>query len=355
VTDSHPVREDPARALLLRAIERAGGIVDLAEMRAEALLPPPLARALNVPESARFAFSRTDAEASRASPATLATLSSPLIERLLAHLRLRVPVADLRLPAAYLKRERLTDALHAAVDFPNARVEIRPAIEARATYLVVQFRYVAAAETRSEGILAVTVNERSLAPVPGLAEALGRIDLVRHDRSEPPQDHLAGVLHRAGREAKRLVEERVRPFRNLLARRLARDHDRITAYYDELLREQARRARRRSDDPEARAQADEKYRATLADRDAKLSALAARYAVRATIRAFAAATLDLPVISVPVELKRRELRIETSFFWNPVLKAMEPAACSVCGTYTHALYLDERAELHCRRCHDREK
>jgi hypothetical protein len=382
---AEPARHDPARELLRRALEHHGAVVDdsvapgeggdgaaaAAGGALEALLPEPLARRLEVPESVRFVFARPRGgdESAR-----LAVLGSPVLERVVSLLRESGAVARLRLGDLHLKRERLADALHAAVALHDAKEVVQAGIESLASYVHLHLRYAATSDARTEGLFTVSVNEHSLAPLPALpidgAPRSPRPFVEPHDRRP-----IESILQRAEAAARRELVERLAPFRAAAARRAARDHDRIAAYYADLLAEHDRRARRAahadpaaprtlfdpaalavsgssssSSAPPVSADLVEKRRAIELDRDHKLAALRDRYTLQVQVTAVAACRVLIPVMTVPVDLHIGCTVTRRVFYWNPLLKAFEPATCDTCDVPTKSLFAQRDGTLLCRTC-----
>jgi hypothetical protein len=134
-------------------------------------------------------------------------------------------------------------------------------------------------------------------------------------------------------------------------RRLARDSDRIYAYYADLLKQIEKRIARHKGDEKAAEKERSRAAATAADRAAKLEDAARKYAVKIRIEPGDAITILLPVREIAVRLIRKKVERQAIFHFNPLLGALESPWCEGCGDRAHPLYLcDDRAHYLCPNC-----
>ncbi len=345
---------DPVRALLHGALVRHGAIVEPDECGLDVLLPEDLATVLELPEAARLLLAKPDGgsvsgSASANGDAHLATIGSPLLERLLAFVRRRGVVARVRLGERYLKRDRLAEAVRAVVAFADAKVVIGGASESHASYLDVRLRFTATSETRHEGLLAIRVNEESLGIVP--SSAIDPADPTNRPWADTATARpLEQVLASIERAARRELVARLAAFRQSIERRAVRDQQRITAYYADLLAEHDRRAARSHGDDAAAALLADKRAAIDRDRAAKLSGLRDRLAIRVQVRGLAACRLLVPVMAIPVELHVGREITRRRLFWSPLTKAVEAPPCEACGEPAATLFVVGHDALRCKQC-----
>jgi len=131
-----------------------------------------------------------------------------------------------------------------------------------------------------------------------------------------------------------------------VARRLARDHERIAAYFAALVAEA--RAPRRKVDPKA---VEAKVMHLVAERDKKLRDLGERYALRVRASLAAVAWAELPAALVAVKLRRRKEAREITRRVPAFAQAVDRLACEGCGAPTgKPAACDDRLHLLCEAC-----
>jgi hypothetical protein len=126
-------------------------------------------------------------------------------------------------------------------------------------------------------------------------------------------------------------------------RRLARDTERIDAYYRDLLRQIEKRMSSRTAD--AQAAGKERSRA------AKLDDLARKYSLRIRIEPGDVLVVPLPVLEISARLIRKKAERVAKLDWNPALGTLESPWCESCFGRAHPLFLcDERVHFLCKSC-----
>jgi len=312
--------ETRLREFTEQLLTRSGGLVEWpdSEQAGIAILPPRAADQLHCGEMVRLCHQP-------GGEGLCLNLATDFLDRVVPLLEAEPRIGSFRLPDLYLKKGDLGDAVSRAFTWLNAKVVPRDARPSRVEYHVWFFLATIVSEDRWEDVLPVTVNARSKGVV-GLPDPLAGLELEPVEpRAEAPSTYKPAAL-----EASRLLEARSAAFVGRLESRLERDRKRVRDYYNALLREEDRRKHRQAapDDKEKYAA---KRRAVELELQRKISELDEQYAIRAELNPVILVRLEMQVLDIQCEVFRKQVRKMHSIYWNPLLKELEPLACSNCG------------------------
>jgi hypothetical protein len=328
-------------AFALGALEARGALSDQDDQGPYLLLPDPEARALQVPAELRLG-DRPDV------PGTVfCGFGSALLDQLCQGLRGEPLQTSLRLEAP-LPRPAQATSLAERLVFRNAVHEVLGAGPLTATYATLVVTFVAEADDRHEGLVIRTVCASDGAtPDPALRSLLDPTTWAPDTLLDPGplQDHAAlpWLLADAERQIQR---GSLPPILDALGRRKLRDHERIEAYFAELIAEA--RAPRRKTDPEAIAR---KVEHLLIERDTKLRDLDTRYAARVRLQLAALISVTVPALVVDVRVRRRKESRELRVRLSARASALDAFRCEGCGDPTaHPAVCDIRLHLLCESC-----
>ena len=329
-------------------LEMEGAVVDATGAQADVLLPPELARALGWDDLSRLVPSLDDGRPGSRPVA----YGSAELERLIDLACTTGSVLCLRAESSSPAQRDLTAEARRRLTFDTkGPVSFGATVRAAVSYLRVHYSFAAASEDTREGLLAVVINESTLAPVPLMSAALDAVQAdVKPGGLDPGTGArpLAEVLEAAHREAGRSAVAQLQAFLGSMERRRRRDAERLHQYYGSLAAEaaEARGGRRRH---AADAVAD-RLAAIGAEFERKLRDLELRYAVRVRLRPAAVERVTVPALMVACTLrwKRAERRFEV--VWNPLLHVIEPLACDSCGAGGHSLQVTENLQIRCAAC-----
>jgi hypothetical protein len=331
---------DWARDLLLRS----GALVETEENALRALLTPELAGALHASEwlSLRFgAGAGADDEGDWLE--RLGRLLPP--EARVTGARLRHPPAMPPIDAsAVLERE---------LPIQNGIYRLLDSHADTARYYFFGFQYTIESDETSLGLWTAGLNAsaRSLAAQP---EAL--LAAVRDEMEEDPgfamaREELLGLFPLALRMAQPAIRRLADANEQQANRRLARDAERIDAYYSGLLREIGKRISRHAAHADAADKERSRAAATELDRAAKLEDLKRKYSLKVRIEAGDVLVVSLPVREISVRLIRKKTERVARLHWNPALRALESPWCESCFARAYPLFLcDEHAHCLCKEC-----
>lgn len=332
---------DPAR-FALQALEARGALSDQDEQGPYLLLPDDQARTLQTPVELRL-HERPDI------PGTVfCGLGSALLDQLCQGLRVGPFQATLRLDLPP-PRPAQASSLAQRLVFRNAVHEVQDAGPLQSAYGTMIASYVAEADDRHEGLVSLTAN---LADGAEPDEAVCRLlnPLLWPEDLSPEliaSGDLSVAISWLLSPLERLIEQQhIPPLMEGLARRKLRDHERISAYFSELISE-ARAPRRKADD----AAIASKVEHLLAERDSKLRDLDTRYTLRVRISLVATVVVVIPTVSVRLLLRRRKESRELRVRLPAQASALDMFRCEGCGfSAPRPAVCDQKLHLLCERC-----
>ena len=327
------------------AIAARGALVEAVEGGCLAVLPPGLARELDVPENCTFA-----ADASHApEEAVSCAIGSPILDRLGASARASVPFAALA-SAAEPPRPGQARSLAERFGLRNAIFEVTAASVADTHYVVAWFAWRAEADDRYDGMFALALHagdgsepDASLASLveSGVERARADPRAVAAPGAEPGDRRPRGPARDTGRRVSAVAAASA-----AVARRHARDGRRIDEYFTALARDA--RAPKRRVEPAA---IEQKIAHLARERDAKLHDLAERYALRVSLEPVALVALTVPAARVQVRVRRRKREGELVLRLPATAGSLDRLTCAACGGSTaRPAVCDDALHVLCEAC-----
>lgn len=317
-----------------RLIELEGGATAASAAGVEALLPPPLA--------AEWAVREELALSEHAGAGEPLAYGTELLERMLQTATERIPVACARLETPSVRVPQIRSAAErwllrnglVAVGDVRHGPQLRIWIDALATLH---------GDEKRELLTSAVLSAHSGTVVDGFeAQACGLQPVA-----DPPQLP-AGLLERALAACLGRAAIEASSFRDAMTRRFERDRQRIEGYFDDLSRELDKRAAKGRLDATAVA---DKRSAMLADRAAKLEALAARFVLRIEARPIALRAVALDGGFVSLQLRRRKATRVIELEYDATTRKLVPPSCELCdGPAIRAAVCDDALHLACERC-----
>lgn len=306
--------------------------------RAAAILPHEVAARLSLPDDV------TLAERDAASGEEPCGLGSPLLEKLVAEARGRCPSASLRLDVAPPRPAHVRAVAERFV-LRNGLAEVGQISVGTARYASVYVAFAVEADDRREGLVRLVTDAGGAEPDAAVQAVL---DPVSPDAALVPADPApaGGFARWAASRAAVLLRSATAPLLADVARRHARDHERIATYFAALVAE-ARAPRRRVE-----AQAVEaKVAHLVAERDKKLRDLGARFAVKVGASLAAVTWAEVPAGLAAVKLRRRKESRDIVLQVPAGAHAADRLGCEGCGGATaKPAACDERLHLLCEAC-----
>jgi len=317
-------------AFCTELIEQHGGLIEPLSQRLLALLPPPLAHALELSEELELGSEQAPL-----------LYGSPLLDRLVGFATREVPVVYGQIQAPYLKKAGFEQLLGTDVRFVDGQVRIAGRAEARTTYLVLVCHYLALSDERKEGLVQVGIQEGSGALAPDLVGVWREA----HPEFFPPGKvpshfpvHLEHAVTVGMQQAEVLVRDELGDFLGSMQRRLQRDVTNTREYYAALHAEMEASLA----NPHLTESQRQERLAKMADlpreMHRKTADLNEKYQVRVTVQGCAALRFLVDVVQLLVELKARKAQRSLRLIWNPLTRHLDPLVCESCRSTMRSVY-----------------
>lgn len=326
------------------ALAARGALVEHNSEWSMALCPDDIATELGIPTEIEL-----DPDGSR--PGSLAVgFGSPLLEKLIEQEREQSLAACAILKAG---EARAAQARSLAERFAvrNGVADFIEVTLGSTVYSVFWLGWSAESDERHDGVLQVGVAEDDLAEPAG--NLLKLIDPVTGgpllEPSElPPAPNPALISGGAARRAAALLEEPLASIRRMLARRKARDHQRIADYFQDLARDaESTRTRSRADAGAMKAKLEHFGR----ERNAKLGDLDTRFTLKVSLRPVALLRVQVSVARLRMRLRRRKQQREVVLRLPAAAPHLDRPICEGCGHGLARPALCDRAlHLLCESC-----
>jgi hypothetical protein len=322
----------------------------------EVLSPPLVQQSLGWPELARLGFGpqRTDG-------VIPVGLEGDWMDRLAAllHDEGRWSEREVQLDeiAAPSDPQRVLDR---ALILPNAICRLQGVAKTQTRCLILTFRYTAVSDEKREGLVSLGFNTGTGAVINDLLPQLRPMLEQMPVRGTPSPTTVlaAGRRWRSAAIEARLsplidwqVREEIEPFVRAMRRRLARDCQRVHAYYDGLHTASGKRLAAIAHAEGERANADrrrESMRIEAIEREyrTKLDDLRHNYMLRVTVDWVQVLELYVPVQRVDVLIRRRKGERLIQLDWHAAIKAAEAPLCEAgLGRDRVRMVCDERLHL----------
>lgn len=319
-------------------VARNGAAVEpLGPDELEVLSPPLVQQSLGWPELARVGFGPH-----RSDGVIPVGLEGDWMERLavLLHDQGRWSEREVQLEevAAPSDPQRVLDR---ALILPNAICRLQGVAETRTRCLILTFRYTAVSDEKREGLISLGINTGTGAVINDFLPELRPMLEQMPVRGTPnpatvlaagPRWRSAAIEARLRPLIDRQVREELEPFLRAMRRRLARDCQRVHAYYDGLHTASGRRLAVISHAEGERANADrqrERMRIEAIEREyrTKLDDLRHNYMLRVAVEWVQALELYVPVQRFDVLIRRRKGERVIQLDWHALIKAAEAPLC----------------------------
>lgn len=302
-------------------------------------------------EITRVAF---DPEALPEHPqAQLASLGSPLIDRLLGDAERRWSVGRFYRSGANLHPHDVESRVRRAISLPpEATISVSGARAMRFPQAVFWFKATFASDQKEEEIVPVAMDLHYLREVRHLDELLSGERLTTEPATPLPEARHPGLAagYRAARgHVARTVAALANARRREWAGRIDKQISRMSAYYTQLRKEADERADRDGGE-EAAAGAAQRRQAIEREETLRTAELRRKSAVSVHVRLSSAMLVHQPklLMSADVEIKHKPIgRIE--IVWDALSESVEPVPCPACGRPTFSLRI-VRTGLACDQC-----
>lgn len=317
-------------------IEFEGGAVEMAPERAGALLPEALSNSWRVGEELVLS------EAEGAAPRLV--YGSELLERMLDTATAAVSVTAARLDLPPLRGNQVKAAAERWA-LRNGLVSVGDVRIGASTRLQLFALATLHGDEKREFVVSTVISPWSGTELPNFAPmALG---LTATGKAESIAVSEA-VLAACARACERLAVLNAQAFRENMTRRFERDRDRIDVYFEDLLSELDKRARKGKLDPLA---VSDKRNALFADRAAKFEALSARFVLRIEVTPIAMRAIEVDSGFASMTLRRRKASRTLELEYDGATRRIVSPRCDGCGGAAQKpAACDDALHLLCETC-----
>jgi len=333
-------------------IEIKGGVAEEKEEGVlEALLPENISKNLGCKDYEEFSFSpeRRDTR--------FITYGSPLLDKIISITQDIGKTARISLKDIYLKKKSPASLIEDKFNFLNMR-KLGPIIDREVTcsYLLINFRAIIISDERREEIVTTIVDEHTLrTPKEIINPILGMSSYTERGAEEIMERYpLNKVYERIKQDAVKNLNESLKDVETSSLRRLKRDITRLWSYYQDLKKELKKRIMRRvspEERPEEKEEFSSKIKAIDLEFKRKTEDLVYKYNLKVILEPINAFRVYLPKILTEYEVQRKSSKKKLNFFWNPLMKEIEPLVCEACLEDTYNIYLCDGLHLVCPQCY----
>ncbi|MGD0111841.1 MAG: hypothetical protein ABSD48_08235 [Armatimonadota bacterium] len=327
-----------------KLLEASGAAVEAIDPEGlEVLAPPPVRRALGLPEWARLGFSGELPD-----NAQRITLESPLMESAIGGLlgergrQARRILSPSNPPLADPER-----VLEQNLDLRNATYRLDGVTPAWTCYEILSFRYTAISDEKRDGIVHFGLNRANGAAIDGMlsdllagAEALPSQPLATAPLVPPLPWDRGQFTALLGRALPPRVRHQLAAFLGGMTRRQERDLGRLYSYHHELQQEAAARlsallARVEAAEKQQAEQIRERQRLEAIAREyqAKVADVQQKYAMKVELEWLQSLELVTPTQRLTIRIKRRKRERLFPLDWNPIARRLEQLPCEYSYTW----------------------
>jgi len=317
----------------VQVLEKHGAIADRQDNHVIALLPPELARALDLAEEVQLGKEGVPL-----------IYGSPALDRLIRVATKEIPLVFGRIEAPYLKKAGFEQLIGQDIVFTNGQVRVTGRAEARTSYMVLISRYVALGDERKEGLVEVGVHENTGAIIEDLETLWTEFRPEFYVPGKVPPHfsiHLEKAIANAMRKAQRLAEEKLTDFINSMQRRLRRDVKNTMEYYEALGNEMQASLSHTNPSEAQRDERIAKVRELPREMARKIEDLKQKYKICVRLSGSAAIRLLVDVAQVMVEIRIGKQSRTIHLIWNPVDRRLDPLVCECCHETTRRVHPSE--------------
>ncbi len=348
------------RDLLARTLAAQGALVEPIDPEGlEICAPPEVQEALSLPEWCRVGFGAVLPE-----QAVRISFESDWAQRLMdmlgrrgTYVTLELGPKETRAPEADLERD-----LARTLILENATYRLQEIVPSASVYFLLVYHLTSTSDDKREEIIHLCLNESNGAMANHWVGAL--LARLREDGAAPAAEPVQAELPLAfsGQRVRELAERmlpplvrgRLAPFVAGMERRMARDLERLHAYYSDLRAEAAtwlEDRKRRGDDKEVLDGGRARIEAIEREYHAKVADLHRKYAMTVEVRLMQALRVRLPVYRAHIALLRRKGVRKLHLDWSVPFKGFDLMPCEACGAAAKVYSVcDDRLHCLCPSC-----
>ncbi len=328
-----------------QVFEKHGGITERDDNHVMALLPPGLARSLDLPEEVQLGDG-----------AVPLLYGSPVLDRLIQVATKKIPLIFGRIEVPYLKKGGFEQLIGQDIVFTNGQVRVTGRAEARTSYMVLICRYVALSDERKEGLVEVGTHEGTGAIIEDFESLWPEFRPEFYTLGKVPPHfsiHLEQTISNAMQKARVLAEEKLIDFIKSMQRRLHRDVKNTREYYEALRKEMEASLSHHNLSEAQRHERIAKIEDLPGEMARKIEDLKQKYKIQVRLRPCAALRFLVNVVQIMAGIRFRKHRRTVHLTWNPISRRLDPLVCERCYESTRSVHpreKDSRILLLCPSC-----
>lgn len=222
------------------------------------------------------------------------------------------------------------------IRFIDAKPEITP-------YIWCHVAYTAEADEKRIGMVSFIINSQTgVTPVEIGSALFWSADRICVDNQQPtkamPFEELSFLIEK---QSAKLIQAELENWMGKLLRAVARDSERLKAYYGTISSEIGSKIESRHLMGEDKEKELARIEATNRELERKLLDLQQRYALTVEADLHSAMVIHLPTVHIQCTLQRKKAKRIVTAVWNPFTKIIEPLRCELSGAPVYDFYLDD--------------
>ncbi len=326
----------------------------------EVLLPDEVANRWGINPHQLFMFAGAEETLPPGSAVTLLHYGHPLVETIVEEISSLTANGQFYINNVRLEKPGLFNVIEKTLVLPNAKLfPVQGASEQRRLYHYVRFNLKASliADEKRELILPIWMHLQGGYPVDGRqVEHLAVLDAENNFQNLDPamptfldrtallsEEVLRALLERARQSTCIELGDTLQSLHKRLQRFLELDRARLDQYYEDLIKDAERRLQKADED--RRKSLEAKITAIEAEHQSKLIDVEQKYRLRIELDLANLAVISQPKLDLTVEIRKRTATVRRQVIWDPLLHAVEPLVCDVCGQAGFEMYLCENGHL----------
>ncbi|MCD6570507.1 MAG: hypothetical protein J7L53_07370 [Deltaproteobacteria bacterium] len=220
------------------------------------------------------------------------------------------------------------------------------------SYMLINFRVSAIADTKAERILPIIINEQTDTIPLGIEERLrDKLEDASDDLPDLKVPDILESLKKGKVIAGKLALVEYQDFLKSLNRRLNRDLKRLQEYYSTIAREIEKALKKKSYREEDVKRELSRLEATKIEYYKKITDARGKYTLEILIEPINALRIFMPAVVFRLNLQRRKKKMTLEIPLNPISNRLEHLVCSNCHQPILNFYLCDELHLLCPSCH----
>ncbi len=328
-----------------------GGLVeDLYNGCKEYVIPESISYQLNIPEHGKLDFTYSN----KCKDAIHSTYDSELFRHFGDLFVDKGRVASAEYVTEDIRIEKFKKDVSIAVNIANSTYRIGTTERKLIPYVLVYFRYTALADEKIEGIIPVVTNEMTLSTIDIGKDVFKILDLVSEPklRQKRVSNETITAINAASSVASFKIRNTLTDFVRSLQRRLNRDIERVSEYYEMMIKETKKKiSQKTSDNISGVDKLIEKLDAIDVEKKWKIQDLLSKYNLTVHIEPVAAIRIVIRCAVFWMNILRKTKTRQFPVIYNPIFKHFDPLPCESCFYPHGSRYIcDDNFHIVCNEC-----